>query len=112
MSGSSDDTRTGERPSASLEEKTDQLREQLSVFIDQLGQLVRDGSADPKRSRSERIVDIERLSKVYERLRKSVAEELAEEAPETAQTLTDLMLEYDEEKNEEGDVSKDGSVPQ
>jgi len=112
MSGSSDDTRTGEDLSASLDEKTDRLREQLLVLIDQLGELVRNGSANQKSSRSERIVDIERLSKVYERLRKSVAEELAEEAPETAQTLADLMLEYDEEKNEEGDASKDGSVPQ
>ncbi len=111
MSGLSDNKRTGEELFASLDEKTDQLREQLVVLIDQLGELVKDGSTNRKRSRSERIVDIERLSRVYERLRKNIAEELAEEAPEAAQTLLDLLaMEENGQEAEEEDPSQESTT--
>ncbi len=111
MSGSSDNKRTGEELFAFLEKKTDELREQLVVLVDQLGDLVKNGSANPKRPRSERIVDIERLSRVYERLRKNIAEELAEEAPEAAQTLLDLLaLEANGDESEEEDPPQEGTA--
>ena len=109
MNGSSDDTRPGKDLAASLDEKTEELREQLLKLIDQLGELVRNGSADSKHSK--RIVDLERLSRIYERLRKSAAEELAEEAPEAAQTLLDLLkLEANGERREEEDPPQEGTA--
>ena len=111
MSGSSDNKRTREELFAFLEEMTDELPEQLAVLVDQLGDLLKNGSANPKRSRSERIVDIERLSRVYERLRKSAAEQLAGEAPEAAQTLLDLLtLEENGGKGEEEDPPQEGTT--
>ncbi len=111
MSGSSDNKRAGEELFAFLEKKMDELRGQLVVLVDQLGELVMNGSAKRKRSRSERIVDIERLSRVYERLRKNIAEELAEEAPEAAETLLDLLtLEENGEKVEEDNAPQEGTL--
>jgi hypothetical protein len=105
MSGPSDDAGTGEDLAASLDRKTEELREQLLELVDQLGELVRNGSADSKRSK--RIVDLERLSRVYERLRKSLAEELARDAPEGLQTLLDVLT-----LEENGRQGKTGDPPQ